>query len=327
MKRPSLLLVGSLAALAVLAAGPATGVPERPEVELTLTADRSAAILGEAVQLTVQLHRKRGKPTEVNAVRLARNSMSLEIAVGERKYSVSRIFGDLVRDGENRWMVRDAPSPRGTLRRGRPLEFRMPFYAILEGKLTLRAVYRGFDLGPEQVVSPPLTLTITPPPTHRELTATLRTSEGALTLALYPQYAFNTVFNFVTLARAGRYDGLTFHRIIPGFLIQGGDPKGNGLGGPGWTIPAEFHDELKHEKGTVSMAKAEPPDSAGSQFFIMLGTDLGLDGKHTAFGRVVEGLNVLDRLAAVELVSRSDGKPPSKPLDPPVIQAVEIGTR
>ncbi len=323
-------LLFSLTALITLAlaANPGTNALEQPELVLTLTATRNKAILGETLGLTIRLSRKRGKPLEVNALRLARNSITLEVTIGERTHTVTRIYGDLVRDGQNQWVIRAKSPPRANLKRSKPLEVSLPFHAILTGKLIVRAAYRGFSVtGPEVLTSEPVAIEVTPPPGHRELTARLITSEGSLTIALMPERAFNTVYNFLSLARDGRYAGLTFHRIIPGFLIQGGDPKGNGLGGPGWTIPGEFDPELKHIKGTVSMARASPPDSAGSQFFIMHGTDPSLNGRYTVFGRVVEGLGVLDRLAAVELKPREDGKPSSTPLSPPVIQEVRIGTR
>ena len=311
----------------MLAPAPGASAAERPVDSLTLVAPPEKAILGETVDLTVKLSRRTGKPSEVNALRLARNSLVFEVTVGEKKHTITRIFGDLVRDGNNRWVIRDKSPPRANLKRGKPLEFKLPFHVIQTGTLSVRALYRGFDAtGPEELASEPVTIEVTPPPGHRELTAVLLTSEGALTIALHPDRAFNTVFNFVSLVRDGRYAGLTFHRIIPNFLIQGGDPKGSGLGGPGWTIPGEFDPESKHIKGTVSMARAAPPDSAGSQFFITIGTAHGLDGKYAVFGRVVKGLPVLDRLAAVELKPTADHTD-SEPLEPPVILDVKIGTR
>ena len=121
---------------------------------------------------------------------------------------------------------------------------------------------------------------------------------------LYPEVAPKTVENFVKLANDGFYNGLTFHRVIPGFMIQGGCPKGNGTGGPGWTIEGEFtkngfENNLKHERGVLSMARAMSPNSAGSQFFIMHADYPYLDGDYAAFGRITEGLDAVDRIAAV----------------------------
>lgn len=121
---------------------------------------------------------------------------------------------------------------------------------------------------------------------------------------LYPETAPVTVENFINLAKKGFYDGLTFHRIIKGFMIQGGDPAGNGTGGPGYTIKGEFasngiENNLKHEAGVLSMARAMDPDSAGSQFFIMHKAAPHLDGQYAAFGKVTEGMENIDAIACV----------------------------
>jgi peptidyl-prolyl cis-trans isomerase B (cyclophilin B) len=130
-------------------------------------------------------------------------------------------------------------------------------------------------------------------------TATIDTSEGKIVVQLMPDKAPQTVNSFVFLAKEKFYDGLTFHRVIKDFMIQGGDPAGNGTGGPGYQLKAEFND-VKHEPGVLSMARARNPDSAGSQFFIMHGTNAGLDGQYTAFGKVTEGQAVVDKIANVQ---------------------------
>lgn len=121
---------------------------------------------------------------------------------------------------------------------------------------------------------------------------------------LYPEIAPNTVNNFVSLVNKGFYDGVIFHRVIRGFMIQGGDPQGTGVGGPGYSIKGEFSyngfaNDLKHTKGVLSMARTMEPNSAGSQFFIMHETSPHLDGQYAAFGKVVEGEDIIDKIAAV----------------------------
>jgi peptidylprolyl isomerase/peptidyl-prolyl cis-trans isomerase B (cyclophilin B) len=116
---------------------------------------------------------------------------------------------------------------------------------------------------------------------------------GKIVFKFYPDGAPKTVENFISLAKKGFYDGLTFHRVEPGFVVQGGDPNGNGSGGPGYTIKAEFNDH-PHVRGTVAMARTNDPDSAGSQFYICLGTASFLDHKYTVFGQVIEGDSLLD---------------------------------
>ena len=127
---------------------------------------------------------------------------------------------------------------------------------------------------------------------------------GVIKAELYPEIAPNTVANFVNLVASGFYDGLIFHRVIPGFMIQGGDPKGTGMGGPGYTIKGEFtanrfQNDLKHDRGVLSMARTMAPNSAGSQFFVMHENSPHLDGQYAAFGKVIEGIEVVDKICEV----------------------------
>ncbi len=144
----------------------------------------------------------------------------------------------------------------------------------------------------------------------------INTSEGEITVELWNGAAPRHVENFLTLVHNGFYDGLTFHRIIPGFVIQAGCPHGDGTGGPGYTINAEFNDR-PHDKGVLSMARTADPNSAGSQFFICLDREhcQHLDRQYTAFGRVVEGIEAVDRIAALPLSHPDLGTP----LNPPQI--------
>lgn len=149
---------------------------------------------------------------------------------------------------------------------------------------------------------------------------------GIIGLELYPELAPQSVRNFVYLARQGFYDGLKFHRIINGFMIQGGCPDGTGEGGPGYSIKGEFEqngweNDLKHTRGVVSMARAKPFDSAGSQFFIMHADYPSLDGAYAAFGKVINGMDVVDRLADTP---NSGANGAVKPADMPVIKSITI---
>ncbi|MEE1114950.1 MAG: peptidylprolyl isomerase [Eubacterium sp.] len=142
---------------------------------------------------------------------------------------------------------------------------------------------------------------------------------------LYPEIAPNTVNNFISLVKKGFYNGVTFHRIIPGFMIQGGDPEGTGMGGPGYSIKGEFAqnrftNDLKHTRGVLSMARSMMPNSAGSQFFIMHADAPHLDGAYAAFGKVIEGLEVIDSIASVR-TNFNDA-----PLTPVVIKSMEVDT-
>ncbi|MBP1743341.1 MAG: peptidylprolyl isomerase [Firmicutes bacterium] len=154
--------------------------------------------------------------------------------------------------------------------------------------------------------------------------AEITMSDGSvIKIELYPEAAPNTVNNFIYLANSGFYDGLTFHRIIPGFMIQGGDPKGDGTGGPGYSIAGEFEDNgfensLKHTRGVISMARAQSYDSAGSQFFIMAADTHSLDGQYAAFGKVAEGMEVVDKIVGAERDSND------KPVESIVMSKVTV---
>ena len=139
---------------------------------------------------------------------------------------------------------------------------------------------------------------------HPIVTITMDTGK-VIKAELYPETAPNTVNNFISLINKGFYDGLIFHRVIKGFMIQGGCPHGTGTGNPGYSIPGEFdmngfRNQLKHERGVLSMARSMMPDSAGSQFFIMHQDAPHLDGQYAAFGKVIEGMDVVDEIASVK---------------------------
>jgi peptidyl-prolyl cis-trans isomerase B (cyclophilin B) len=145
------------------------------------------------------------------------------------------------------------------------------------------------------------------------LTVTLHTTAGDMKLEFFPDKAPGHVANFVKLARKGFYDGTVFHRVIPGFMIQGGCPDGTGRGGPGWNIDAEFND-VHHERGVLSMARAQDPNSAGSQFFICHGDAGFLDRQYTAFGKLTEGFEALDAIANAPTKAGGEGSSPVEPV-------------
>ena len=157
------------------------------------------------------------------------------------------------------------------------------------------------------------------------VTITMENDEKIL-LQLDPAVAPNTVANFVSLVEKGFYDGVIFHRVIPDFMIQGGDPEGNGTGGADYTIKGEFSENgfennLKHDRGVISMARSNDPNSASSQFFIMVKESSHLDGKYAAFGKVIEGMEVVDDIVSVE----RDGS--DKPLKDQTMKSVTVDTK
>ena len=148
---------------------------------------------------------------------------------------------------------------------------------------------------------------------------------GVIKAELFPEAAPNTVNNFIYLIKKGFYNGLIFHRVVPGFMIQGGDPKGNGMGGPGYCIRGEFRangviNDIKHDRGVLSMARTQKNDTAGSQFFIMHSDITYLNGQYAAFGKVISGMEVVDEIANTPR-NKSD-----KPVDPQVMKTVEVDT-
>lgn len=149
---------------------------------------------------------------------------------------------------------------------------------------------------------------------------------GEIIAELYPKIAPNTVNNFISLIKDNYYDGLIFHRVIPGFMVQGGDPDGNGTGGPGYGIKGEFNsnnfdNDLKHDRGVLSMARSSQPDSAGSQFFIMVADSPHLDDDYAGFGKVIKGLEAVDKIVSVD----RDGS--DKPNEDQQIKTVTVDTK
>ncbi len=149
--------------------------------------------------------------------------------------------------------------------------------------------------------------------------------DGNIKLELYPDIAPNTVNNFINLVKKGYYNGVIFHRVIEGFMIQGGDPTGTGTGGPGYSIKGEFNNNgfennFKHKRGVISMARSMNPDSAGSQFFIMHQDAPHLDGQYAAFGKVIEGMDVVDEIATVDTGMQD------KPKESQIMEEVTVET-
>lgn len=154
---------------------------------------------------------------------------------------------------------------------------------------------------------------------------TFETNRGTIKAELYPEIAPNTVNNFISLINDGFYDGTIFHRVIPGFMIQGGDPEGSGMGGPGYGIYGEFiengfENELQHEEGILSMARSQRPNSAGSQFFIMTADAPHLDGQYAGFGKVIEGMDVAHAIVSSQR-DRMD-----RPNDDQIMEKVTVET-
>ncbi|MGH7214010.1 MAG: peptidylprolyl isomerase [Tepidisphaeraceae bacterium] len=165
--------------------------------------------------------------------------------------------------------------------------------------------------------SAPPAMTIDP---TKNYTAILDTSEGKIEVEFYPKDAPQHVNSWLFLAREGFYDGVIFHRVIPGFMIQGGDPTGTGTGGPGYRLKAEFN-ARKHARGILSMARTSDPNSAGSQFFLMHADSPHLDGQYTVFGKVTSGLDIVDKIA------NAPKGPQDRPMHPAKINSITVNEK
>ncbi|MGG3283093.1 peptidylprolyl isomerase [Paenibacillus solani] len=195
----------------------------------------------------------------------------------------------------------------------------MPILFVMMGLLLVLTACGQNDKGTEVKEN-------VPDPNASHPIVTIEMDSGkTIKLELYPEVAPNTVNNFISLVKKGFYDGTGFHRVIPGFMIQGGDPDGNGTGGPGYAIAGEFtsngfQNDLKHTTGVLSMARAQDPNSAGSQFFIMVADAPSLDGEYASFGKVIEGMETAEEIVNLERDQMD------MPLEIPVMKKVTVDT-
>lgn len=331
---------GTLAAVAAAAlclAAPAGAQdvplpPPRP-LELSASLDQEQVEVGGEVGLTVRLKNTGTAPAEVLGVEEGaliedRAVVSFDIQLDDsRVFTVTRMA--LNDDGSPRtdW-------PRATLQPGEAAELKVRLPAISAGTWKITAGYRR---GTDQALSAPQVVAKVVPTAAgaSEVEAVMITTMGPIRMRLFAREALGTALNFARLITQGAtvqgkrrphfYDGLTFHRVISGFMIQGGCPRGDGTGNPGWSIPAEFaerpiKDTLKHVPGRLSMARSTNPDSAGCQFFICVGEPTHLDGQYAVFGEVTRGLDVAMTIAGVE-VGGAEG---SRPLEPVRIVSMRL---
>ena len=189
---------------------------------------------------------------------------------------------------------------------------------MIKTTLTIVATLLSFSAIAAMAVQKPAPPTPAEVKKYETAKVTITTRFGKFVAKFYPDLAPMHVKNFITLAEAGFYNGTPFHRVIPGFMIQGGDPQGTGTGGPGYTIPAEFTTKKKHTPGILSMARTSDPNSAGSQFFVIVAASPWLDGQYSIFGEVTEGMDVVNQIVAVKR------DPRDKPLEPVVMTEVKV---
>ncbi len=179
------------------------------------------------------------------------------------------------------------------------MEWKVARFALLIGAIML-AFYLGITPWEKDTI---VAQSQQPPKDSKEVKIVIKTNKGDISLALFPEFAPITVANFAKLLKSDFYKGLTFHRYVPNFVIQGGDPNGDGTGGPGWTIKDEHDNGLTHIEGAIAMARTQRPNSAGSQFYITLAPTHQLDGQYTVFGKVKEGMDVVKQLRAGDVMN------------------------
>jgi cyclophilin family peptidyl-prolyl cis-trans isomerase len=301
-------------------------------LKLTISSPKTEIIIGDWIQIDLTLTNmtnaeiKVTKPIiDIDSISFLIKNIPLQPKEKEWSFSYSVLAPSVYEHNKNN-LEKITLGKTGTPESEFKTKFNIPALALATWQI--KADYKG---GSEIVSSEPLDFKIVPPKSEKadeiikdgELTATIETSKGNMTCRFFFNAAPNTVLNFARLAKEGFYNNLIFHRIIKGFMIQGGDPEGTGGGGPGYSIKAEFNHN-KHLKGTLSMARSTSNDSAGSQFFICLQPQQRLDHQYTTFGELLEGVDTLDAIGSVK-TSGEAGNPQNKPLDNVVIKSISLG--
>ena len=310
-----------LFAASVLAPAPRAEAKD-PLFLLKVKPGKDKVALGEKIPLDLTLYSASTRAASCGKLELgAPSGVVFYVKIGTNPaQQISRLMGKYTGND-----FKETAAGREELKGGKTLTGHVDLLAIRPGRWEITAVYLGIEktAWPDPLESKPFTVEVGPGPRgETKVGARIKTSKGAMVMELAPEKAFNTVHNFLTLAGNGFYGNRIFHRIVKDFMIQTGDPNGNGTGGPGYYIPAEFND-IKHEKGVLSMARETHPNTAGSQFFVMTVKNAGLDGKYAAFGRLVEGMETLDALASVP-VQKAQGGEASDPIEKPKLEGVEM---
>ncbi len=284
------------------AAAPAKASSTDP-ITLAVAADPPAPKLGERYVLRVSLTNTGDTAVPVAVPRLGHHSVTVRVRVdGQKVMWLDRLHADQnMKTGELKFRMPE----REELAPGASLTRDLPVIAMQPGKHTLTVQYKRTG-APEPLVAAPLEIDVQTAEGHRHVGVQMETTHGRVVVKLRPELAYNTCESFASLTANGYFDGLIFHRIVAGFMAQGGDPKGDGSGGPGYFLPLEAHNDLPHRRGVLSMARTGNPDTGGSQFFLMFARKTHLDPAgqrspgYTAFGEVQDGDETLRKMEAIE---------------------------
>ena len=289
------------------------GVACAGDLEITASAEKAEVQLGEDVVLTVKIVNAGDKPAPLKEVFFGRGSLEFKLTQGLGNDSEKPLPFVYTRIAGSSYKPRQPEAI--TLEAGKAIITTVKIPALVSGKMRIEG--KLWD----QVLLEEVTVKVKS--SKKRLGLEIETSAGKMEAVLYPHEAPNTVANMVRLARDGYFDGLTFHRICKGFMIQGGCPDGTGAGDPGFNLPAEFN-AVKHERGILSMARSQHEDSAGSQFFVMDGQAPHLDNKYTVWGKLEDGYDTLQKLANTPV--RMQGQEMSAPLETPAIKKISVTT-
>lgn len=296
---------------------------DQSAVTLAVSVASAEVPLGDDIVFKVTLANTGRQPERVNVPRIGRRSLSFRLRRGDRLGTVERLHMEM-----NPETGRFDPVPNAVqeLAPGESADFEVRSPAVQTGEMVFTPSY--LRQGSPVVSAPPVVVTVAPKEGKGQIGVRIETSEGPLVIRLRPDLAYNTVESFASLAKSGYFDGLTFHRVIAGFMAQGGCPKGDGSGGPGYYLPLEAQTKLRHTRGVLSMARTAAPDTAGSQFFVMLAANPGLDPDvrppgYTTFGETVEGEETLRRLDALGSSGMGGSEAPKKRIE---IRSVRVVT-
>jgi len=298
--------------------------PAGDPVKIEATVAKPTVALGDDIVFHLKLTNSGKSRVQVNVPRIDQRSVTIRVRRADGGVTtISRNYAEIdLTNGRFKFGAADARE----LESGASLEQDVSTVAVEAGKLAFTPSYVRVG-APAAIAAPTVEVTVTPAdPAKPRLGVTLDTTLGSYTAAFRPDVSYNTVESYASLTKRGFYTGLKFHRIIPGFMAQGGDPKGDGTGGPGYYLPLDDHpDKLPHRRGVLSMARnSQPVDSAVSQFFIMFSTRADLDrGHYTTFGEMTDGDATLTALASVPRVLGGDGDQ-SKPKDDVVIKSAKL---
>lgn len=297
MRLPRSLAVAVLVGAAALAARAADG-----DLVLEAALETKSLKLGDDAVLLLTLTNRTASPLKVPSLRLARDSISVRVAGAHGTSLVTRLYGTFLENGAGGLDFRPEETLPRQIAAGASLQGRVAVPALLVGTLTFTAVLG--DVGTSRVEAKPLAAEVQG---RQRAAVQVETSKGPLRIELDAAAAYGSAASFWTLAREGFFDGLPFHRVVPGALAQTGDPRGNGTGGPGWYVPGDTP-VATPSRGDVGLARGAHADSAGSQWFVVAGQNASVEGGYVRIGTVADGLDTIDLLAANALDPKT-GRP------------------